>query len=210
MSLYGVKIDADGARQYNAVHFLVRTMLSGLCTATLVQVKGVTNSGGVAPVGFVDVQPLVNLLDGNGQAIPHGTIYHCPYVRMQGGSNAVILDPQVGDIGIAVFADRDISSVCANKSTSNPGSGRRFNWADAMYIGGVLNGTPNQYVEFSASGITISSPTAVTLTAPSVSINASGAVTITSGSLTHNGKNIGATHAHSGVTPGGSNTGVPV
>jgi hypothetical protein len=29
-------------------------------------------------------------------------------------------------------------------------------------------------------------------------------------SLTHNGKNIGSTHAHSGVTTGGGDTGAPV
>ena len=34
-------------------------------------------------------------------------------------------------------------------------------------------------------------------------------VNIISGSLTHNGVNIGDDHVHSGVTPGGSNTGGP-
>lgn len=37
-----------------------------------------------------------------------------------------------------------------------------------------------------------------------------GNVDITGGSLTHNGKNIGSTHSHSGVQAGGSNTGAPV
>ncbi len=210
MSLSGVKVDADGARQYNAIGFLVRSILAGVNTATVVMIMAVTNSGGVSPVGFVDVQPQVNMLDGANQAVPHGTIYHCPYLRLQGGSNAVILDPQVGDLGIAVFADRDISSVAANKGQANPGSGRRFNWSDAMYIGGLLNGTPTQYVDFSASGISIVSPTAISLQAPTVTLTTTGAVTISSTSLTHNGKNIGSTHVHSGVVSGGSNTGSPV
>ena len=38
---------------------------------------------------------------------------------------------------------------------------------------------------------------------------ASGAVTIQSASLTHNGKNIGATHVHTAVMSGPANTGVP-
>lgn len=37
-----------------------------------------------------------------------------------------------------------------------------------------------------------------------------GNVAIEGGSLTHNGKNVGSTHAHSGVQSGGSNTGAPV
>lgn len=37
-----------------------------------------------------------------------------------------------------------------------------------------------------------------------------GNVAIEGGSLTHNGKNVGSTHNHSGVTPGGGNTGAPV
>ena len=37
-----------------------------------------------------------------------------------------------------------------------------------------------------------------------------GNVAIEGGSLTHNGKNVGSTHAHSGVQSGGSNTGSPV
>lgn len=37
-----------------------------------------------------------------------------------------------------------------------------------------------------------------------------GNVAIEGGSLTHNGKNVGSNHNHSGVTPGGGNTGAPV
>ena len=150
---------------------MVRIALGRVHTATLVKVVGVTNDGGVSPVGFVDIQPLVNQLDGAGVAIPHGTIYKCPYARLQGGPNAIILDPQVDDIGIAVFAERDISSATANRSTANPGSQRRFDMADAMYLGGVLNGEPTQYVQFSDAGITISSPSAVKLEAPDVEIS---------------------------------------
>lgn len=38
----------------------------------------------------------------------------------------------------------------------------------------------------------------------------SGGVAITGGSVTHNGKNIGDSHSHSGVQPGGGSTGAPV
>lgn len=205
------------ASDYNAQSFLINQILNGRNVATLVQIKAVTNSGDLSPVGYVDVLPLVNQLDGDNKAVPHGVVHNLPYFRMQGGTDAIILDPKVGDIGLAVFADRDISAVKANKKAANPGSKRRASMADGLYIGGFLNGVPDQYVQFSAAGIAMVSPTAinfdapsVTMTAPTIAINASTSVAINTPSLTHNGKNIGDTHAHSGVSPGGSNTGSPV
>lgn len=202
----GLQTPNSGQGEFNAITFLVRQILNRVSTATLVKVVSVTNSGGVSPVGFVDTQPLVNQLDGYGNAVPHGVLHHLPYMRIQGGANAVIIDPQVGDIGIAVFADHDISSVAANKSQSNPGSMRRFDMADGVYIGGLLNGTPTQFVAFAAGGITITSPNQITLTAPAVQIN--GTVTVT-GDLTAAGTSV-HTHKHGGVQSGTSQTGVPV
>lgn len=161
----------QAAGTFNAMNFLVQQMLARVNTATLVKVVSVTNAGGVEPVGFVDVQPLVNQLDGADKAVPHGVVRGLPYFRIQGGANAVILDPEVGDIGIAVFASKDISAVKATKAQANPGSSRRFNMADGMFLGGVLNGTPSQYVQFDASGITVNSPTKVNVVAPDVAVN---------------------------------------
>lgn len=42
-----------------------------------------------------------------------------------------------------------------------------------------------------------------------VSIGAGGPVAITSPSLSHNGKNVGHTHTHGGITPGGASTAPP-
>lgn len=176
----------ESADPVGAQEFMVRMILGKMATATLVKVVACTNSGSVSPVGFVDVQPLVNQLDGAGKAFPHGVIYNLLYFRLQGGANAVIIDPQPGDIGMAAFANRDISSVKANKSQSNPGSFRQFDMADGMYFGGMLNATPSQYVQFSGSGITITSPTAITLNAPTITMNASTSITATAPNSTIN------------------------
>lgn len=159
-----------------------------MATSTLVQILSCTNSGGLSPVGFVDVQPLVNQVDGNGVPVPHGVIHNLPYFRLQGGQNAVIIDPQPGDIGMAAFASRDISSVKANRAQANPGSARRFDMADGMYFGGLLNGAPTQYVQFSAAGITITSPTAITLNAPTITANASTSFTVNAPQSTFSAK----------------------
>jgi hypothetical protein len=157
--------------EFNAQELHIRSILAGVHTATLVQVVSCTNTGGVTPVGTVVVQPLVNQVDGNMNGTPHLNISGLPYFRLQGGTNAVIIDPQPGDIGIAIFCDRDTSLVRTTKAQANPGTARTFSMSDGLYIGGFLNGTPVQYVEFNASGITINSPNAVTVTAPNTTVN---------------------------------------
>lgn len=181
------------------LHEVIGMMLAGIRTAMPVRVMAVTNAGGVSPVGRVDIQPLVGQLDGRGKHVEHGTIYGVPYMRIQGGGSAVILDPVVGDIGIAVFCDRDISAVKSGKKASPPGSTRKHDMSDAVYLHTILSAAPSQYIRFHAGGIEIN--------APSVTIN--GATAINGGSLTHNGSNVGSSHVHGGVAAGGATTAGP-
>jgi hypothetical protein len=144
---YGQLGPDDVASDYNAFIFLISQALARVRTVTLVSVVEVTSpTGPLAPVGFLTAQPLVNMMDGNGNCTQHGTIFNLPYFRLQGGKNAVVIDPQPGDIGISVISDRDISSVKNNLGISNPGSTRLFDLADGIYIGGILNGIPTNYI----------------------------------------------------------------
>lgn len=151
------------------IGFIVDSILMRIQTVTLVRVVKV-KGGGLAPVGMVDVQPLVSQIDGSGAVIPHGIIFNIPYMRLQGGSNAIVIDPQVGDIGMCGFCSRDISSVKVNKTASAPQSRRRFDYSDGLYFGGFLNGTPSQYIMFSGGGIKIYSPTGIELESPKTTI----------------------------------------
>jgi Phage protein Gp138 N-terminal domain len=191
----------DPLTQFGAMGFVIKQALAKVATATLVQVKACTNSGGIAPVGFVDVQPLINQIDGSGKQVPHTTIFNLPYLRIQGGRFAVILDPVPGDIGIAIFADRDISGAKANRGPANPGSRRRHSMADGFFLGGVLNDAPTSFVQFLSNGdVTITSPGNVTVNCSNLEIN---------GSLSNNGVNVGSTHEHTGVQTGSGLTGPP-
>ncbi|OYV51346.1 MAG: hypothetical protein B7X10_00790 [Burkholderiales bacterium 21-58-4] len=195
-----------GLGAFNTQLFLIRRVLAEAHTAALVQIVSCTNAGTDSAVGFVDVQPLVDQLDGTGKPVPHGQLHSLPYLRMQGGANAVILDPQPGDIGIAIFAERDISRVKANKAQAAPGSLRKFDMADGLYLGGVLNGVPTQYVQFSPTGISIVTPNNIDMTASGNINMQAAAIALTSSTLTHNGVNIGSTHIHGGVVPGSGDT----
>ena len=99
---------------------LIRTRMLRMRTSLPVRVESVTNDGGVSPIGRVSIRPLVQQVDGEGNATDHGIINNVPYFRIQGGANAVIMDPEVGDIGMALFADRDISAVKASGQSSPP------------------------------------------------------------------------------------------
>lgn len=213
---------STGLDEFNATAFLVSQMLTRLRTASFVKVISCSNSGGVAPVGTVAVQPLVNQVDGSGNATPHGTIYNLPYFRLQAGNNAIICDPQPGDLGMMVVCDRDTSSAKANKGQANPGSRRRNDMADSFYFGGYLNALPANYVQFTGGQINVVATSSVTVTAPTVTVNATNSITLQSasivldgdvsstGTFTNNGIDISSTHKHGGVTAGGSDTGVPV
>lgn len=201
--------------EFNNIGFMVQQAIGKLQTATLVKIEKCTNPGDLSPVGFVDVTPLVNQLDGAGNPTPHVTIFNVPYFRLQGGKNAIIIDPEKGDIGVAVFASRDITKVKATKAAANPGSFRQYSFADGLYLGGMLNAVPEQYVQFSTAGIRMHSPTKIKLDAPdilleaqTVEINASASATVTTPTFTVNGNTVinGNTTMAGGVaqTGGGS------
>lgn len=144
---------------FTVATFIVRQMLAKLDTMKPVKVVKVTGGGGaIAKAGTVDVQLLVSQLDGSANSTPNGVVHNIPWWRMQGGKNAVICDPLVGDIGFVMCADRDISNLKAAVAGDKdpmvpPGSFRKFNVADGIYVGGMLNGVPEQYLAFSESGI---------------------------------------------------------
>jgi len=209
----------DVNSEWNRLSFAVRSILDKTATTTLVQVKAVTETS----TGFaVDVQPMVAQVDGAGNAVPHGTIHGLPVWRVQGGTSGVIVRPAVGDIGLAVFCSSDISGVKRSRKPTTPGSARRFDWADGIYLGGLLNAAPAQFVRLDDEGVTITAaaglpvtinaPGGVTIDAPTVSMSGDLAVTgkVTTGAgSTFNGKDFD-THKHSGVQPGGGQSGPPV
>lgn len=213
----GFRGTQDAGSETGALRFMVNSVLSEVATSAVVKVVAVRGKGEVAAPASIDVQIVVHQIDGDGNAHPHGTIFNIPYHRAQNGSNAIIMDPQVGDIGVVVCSSRDISSVKANKGEpSVPGSLRRHDLADAMYVGTVIaKNAPEQYVQFTDDGLTMMTPKDMTITATgTLTINAAaikivGPIQQSGGSITSNGTHIDNTHIHGGVTIGEEVTSPP-
>lgn len=217
---------ADVASDYATLAFIVQQKISEVATLTLVRVVDCTNDGGIVPVGTVTVQPLVNLMSGDRVAFKHKPLYKLPYMRVQGGRNAVIIDPQSGDIGVAGFCSRDISAVKTAQDIANPGSFRQFSMADGIYMFTCMGAeAPDQYIVANAAGLKLLSPTLIELEAPTVRIKGSFEQTDGDASFEQNvdvGDSLTAqtevkaatialtTHTHSGVTPGGGTSGPPI
>lgn len=147
---------STNSSEYNAQDFMIRQLIGQIATAEPVRVVAVSGSG-ISPVGFVDVQPLVNLVTGERKAQEQSVLFKLPYLRIQGGKNALVIDPQPGDIGLAVYAMRDTEVVKANRDgkAANPGSARTYSKGDGFYLGGFLNATPKRYIMVDDTGITL-------------------------------------------------------
>ncbi len=151
----------DAANQFNTISFIVRQAMAQISTIRAVKVVAVHlpnkgKRGQVDIAGTIDVQLLTNQVDGEGNQTPRGIVYGIPYHRLQSGDSAHIVDPVVGDIGLAHIADRDLSSNISNRGQGNPGSNRRFSPSDSIYYGGILNGKqgkdPKQYLTWHDKG----------------------------------------------------------
>lgn len=180
----GVANYAAGNSQYNALSFMIQQAIrEQVNTCIICKVVGVSD-------GYVDVLPLVTQVSGKDEAIAPTTLYHLPFMRYHAGVAAVILDPVVGDIGLAVFAGKDCSNVKVGTSEPVPPASFRDNsMANGFYIGGFLNQAPSVFVELTQGG-------AVNITAPG-GVNINGNVTV-SGDVVASGKSL-VKHTHMGV-----------
>ena len=165
----GVADEDVDSSDLNRMEFLIKVLQRDMSTAIPVIITAV-QAGDTSAAGYVDARPLVAQLDAWGNALPMATLHHLPYFRLQAGRAGIVLDPVPGDIGLAVFAQSDCSTLRqGQKETAQPGSWRKFDQADGFYIGGFINTQIDTYVRLAQDGsITITAPGNVTIDAPTV------------------------------------------
>ena len=167
---------------------------------TAVETTG-TNSG----AGYVSAKPLLMARDGYNNGLPNVDIPKLPYFRYQFGSSAIICDPKVGDVGLAVFAQADCSNINGETTEKIPPTHRQYDMSDGFYLGGFWGKKPTNYIELTDSEINIKTPEAINITCPTVNITGD---VIISGEMTAKGI-VYSTHTHGGVRSGDSNTDKP-
>jgi hypothetical protein len=161
--------------------------------------------------GKATVKPLANKLFQDGDSLPFPNLYNVPirWPSFNGGKCGIKGPVRAGDKVLLVFAQQ---------ATDGTDDARRHDLTDA-YAVIVSNETSSQgannddmimwfgdaYIKLTASGsLEINAPSGTKIIAPSNDYTGN---ISSSGTVTNNGKNIGSTHTHGGVTPGGSNTG---
>lgn len=170
-----------------------------------------------------DLQPLVMMGTTDGRKIPRAPVRGVPVLRIGGGGFFVRFPLKPGDFGWIKANDRDISLILQSQGGQDwPNTERLHSFSDAVFIPDTVRGwviageDADAMVIQSMDGTTrISlSDGRVKVTAPTVeidaaSVNITGDVDITGG-LVNNGVNVGSTHSHGGVEPGGGTTGAPI
>jgi len=163
----------------NKMEFILSSFLGKHAFITLGLVVAVD-----ADKNEVDIKPMIHSTDAEGNMIVKEVIYGVSYFRYQRGNSAAIMNPVIGDIGLIAVCDHDITNVKASKKPSVPATGRKHNYSDAIYFGGVasINQSPTQYVEFADNAINVVSPHLVTVKAPDVTVTADNSVSVKAGS----------------------------
>lgn len=158
----GMRRYNSGASEYNAMSFMIDQQIKA-AVHTAIPVKIVKVDG-----QYVDALPLVTQVDGFGEAVQPTTLFHLPFIRYQGGIAAVIIDPVPGDIGLALFAQSDISTVVQGTTEpQQPGSFRKHSMSDGVVLVGLVNKPPTVFIEIKQDNtVNITAPSAVNVTAP--------------------------------------------
>ena len=149
------------ASEYNALSFMIEQAIKGMVnTAIPVRVDSCTKPGPNGAAGYVSATPLVQQRGADGNSLMPVSLPQLPFFRFCGGTAAVVLDPQPGDVGLAVFSQQDASNLEAGKTDPvQAGSFRCFDMSDGIYIGGILGKTPTVYVELEQDkGVTVKTP----------------------------------------------------
>ena len=167
----------SGASEFNALSFMMEQMIKGMVnTAIPVRVDSCTKPGVGGAAGYVSATPLVMQRGADGKGLQPVSLPQLPFFRLQAGNAAVVLDPQPGDIGLAICSQQDSSNVQAG--TSGPvqaGSFRCFDMSDSFYVGGFMNQTPETYIHLDPEKgeVTVKSPAKITLESPTIELKGS-------------------------------------
>lgn len=134
VSKKGFMEENTNTNDYNKLQFIIRQSVLGLIDTCFVGIVQTVNENFT-----VDVLPIVNGVDGDGNSVERSVVYNIPYLRYQGGECSVDIIPSVGDIGLICITKEDSSSAIESKSSSVPPSDKKYNKSNGLYIASIAS-----------------------------------------------------------------------
>ena len=171
--------------ELNALQFMIQSIVKGMVnTAIPVRVDAIERPANGGGASYLSATPLVCQRDAEGNALPSVSIPKLRWFRLQHGTAALICDPKPGDIGLAVFAQQDVSTLNGGNQPVQPGSFRCFDMSDGFYFGGFWGQKPTTFIRIEDTGdITIEAPKSTQHTSPTITVNCDNATVIASESV---------------------------
>ncbi len=208
------------ATLYDAITNATAAMQASLWTALPCFVVSVADDGQHA-----HMQPAIKSVilapDGTTKAVDLPVLPNVPLHFPRGGGVSMTFPVAAGDEGLVIFSSRPTDSWRQSGDVQGQIDARMHDLSDGFALIGfrsapsalsnVSTGSTQIRSDDGKQIIDIHPSGGLTFTSEgsSVAITADG-IDLVSGRLTHNGKNIGSTHIHDGVTPGTGDTGEPV
>lgn len=170
------------------------------------------------------VQPLIPFVTTSKERVPRARVASIPVLQLGGGGFIVSAPLVPGDLGWIKANDRDISNFKASYSEATPNTQRQHKFSDAMFIPDVMmrgvtiagGDSANLVIQSLSGDVKISLGTdKMTLTAPEIEIIGGDIITMTAPEIHFDSPNLDCggtrfdTHVHTGVQPGGGETGSP-
>lgn len=162
--------------------------------------------------GFATVQPLVMMGTTDGTKIARAPIASIKTLRLGAGGFFVRFPIKAGDLGWIKASDRDISLILQSKGGQDwPNTKRLHSFSDALFI-------PDTYRDWVIDSAYADSLVIQSIAGAESFAMGSGFIELKAGGQTlrldasgmhHNGVNIGSTHVHGGIQPGGGTTSEP-
>ena len=170
----GLQRDGTNTSEYNRLNFATEQQIrNSVNTAWIGRVDAVSTEDEPTASGTVDATQMVAQSDAEGQSLPMASVPALPYVRLQCGIAALIINPVPGDLLLFDTCKRDSSTV--KQGTQRAGSYRQFDVSDSVAVGAVHTKDPEVWIHIkqdktvmihAPEGVTIETDSKVTITAP--------------------------------------------
>lgn len=160
----------DFGSELNALRFLMTSCIyDNVNTMLVVRVVAVNEE-------TIDVQTVIGDIDINGGNLDTYQIKGVRYIQWQYGKNAIKAVPEIGDIGILVISQQDLSGIKSGQAVYDS----HYNIGDGVYIGGLygMNQEPTQFVEFKNDELNITGTGTINISAPTVNIKDATAINL--------------------------------